>query len=64
MPKDVIKLSNTPRFYLEYTKNWLAHEQKKKNPNPAELAIIADIATLIEIAVGVMEPVPTENKQS
>lgn len=63
MKKEVIKLSNTPGFYLEYTRNWLEHERKKEKANPAELAIVSDIATLIEIAVGVMEPVPTKSAE-
>ena len=59
-----ITFHNTPRFYLEYTKNWLAHQRKEK-ANPAELAIVEDINKLVEVAVGVLDPVPaaTETKK-
>lgn len=56
MPK-TITLHNTPRFYVEYTKNWLA---TTKTISPAERAIIEDIATLIEIAVDHLTPEPAE----
>lgn len=54
-----ITLHNTPQFYVEYTKNWLA---TTKTISPAERAIIEDIATLIEIAVDHLTPtsVPAE----
>lgn len=54
-----IHLHNTPTFYLEYMKNWLAHK-KKENANPAELAIVEDLHKLVEIAVGVLDPAPAE----
>ncbi len=57
--KKVIQFHNSPRFYLEYTKNWLAHKTKEK-ANPAELAIVDDIRKLVEIAVSVLEPEPAE----
>lgn len=54
-----ISLHNTPAFYLEYTRNWL---EKKRNgkANPAELAVVEDIHKLVEVAVGVLDPVPAE----
>lgn len=62
--QETITFHNTPTFYLEYTKNWLAHKQKEK-ANPAELAIVEDINKLVEIAVGVLTPTPAqpENKK-
>lgn len=59
MPENnkTISFHNTPSFYLEYTKNWLAHRRKEK-ANPAELAIVEDLHKLVEIAVGVLDPVP------
>lgn len=57
MPDKTISFHNTPSFYLEYTKNWLAHRCKEK-ANPAELAIVEDLHKLVEIAVGVLDPVP------
>lgn len=58
MPK-TITFHNTPSFYLEYTKNWLAHQRKAK-ANPAEIAIVEDIHKLVEIAVAQLEPAPAE----
>lgn len=54
-----ITFHNTPSFYLEYTKNWLAHQRKAK-ANPAGLAIVEDLYKLVEIAVGVLDPVPAD----
>lgn len=54
-----IELHNTPQFYAEYTKNWLAHK-RKEGANPAELAIVEDLYKLVEIAVGVLDPVQAE----
>jgi len=51
---------NTPAFYLEYTRNWLEKKRNTKGENPAELAIVEDIHKLVEIAVGVLDPVPAE----
>lgn len=55
--EQTISFHNTPSFYLEYTKNWLAHKRNEK-ANPAELAIVEDLHKLVEIAVGVLDPVP------
>ena len=57
MADKTVTFYNTPSFYLEYTKNWLAHQRKAK-ANPAELAIVEDLHKLVEIAVGVLDPVP------
>lgn len=58
MSKEKITLHNTPQFYVEYMKNWLTHEHKKPNANAAELAIVGDLAALVEIAASVMQPGP------
>ena len=55
--EQTISFHNTPSFYLEYTKNWLA-QKKAQKVNPAEIAVVSDICKLVEIAVGVLEPVP------
>jgi len=59
MPK-TIEFHNTPQFYLAYVKNWLTHEKKGGKASPAEIAIIEDIAKLVEIAVAQLAPVPEE----
>ena len=57
--QQTITFYNTPTFYLEYTKNWLA-QKKAQKVNPAEIAVVSDICKLVEIAVGVLNPVPEE----
>lgn len=57
MANETISFHNTPSFYLEYTKNWLA-QKKAQKVNPAEIAVVSDICKLVEIAVSVLEPVP------
>ena len=52
-----IELHNTPQFYVEYTKGWLARK-KKEGANPAELVIVQDICTLIGLAASMMKPTP------
>lgn len=58
-----ITLNNTPAFYLEYTRNWLAH-QRKANVSDAELAMVEDISKLVEIAVGVLTPAESETDKT
>lgn len=50
---------NTPSFYVEYMKNWLA-QKKKENANPSETAIVEDLAKLVELATQYLEPEPPE----
>lgn len=50
-------MHNTPSFYVEYTKNWLATQ---KDLNPAERMIIEDITTLVKIAADHLEPEPAD----
>lgn len=52
-----ITLHNTPQFYVEYTKNWLA---KTPTENKVERLIVEDIATLIEVAAEHLTPQPAE----
>lgn len=59
-----ITFHNTPKFYQEYVNNWLAHERQKPGKNPAEIAIIEDLAKLVEIAVSVLQPEPAEPAKS
>lgn len=58
-----ITFNNTPAFYLEYTRNWLAH-QRKANAPATELAIVEDISKLVEIAVGVLAPADSETDKT
>lgn len=63
MPKkknETLSFHNAPSFYLAYTENWLAHKRKEK-ANAAEIAIVEDIHTLVEVAVQVLTPLPTDS---
>lgn len=63
MPK-TIEFRNTPRLTREYVNNWLIHAQKDKAP-AAQIAVLEDILTLIDVALTVLQPEPaaTENKK-
>lgn len=54
-----ITFHNTPKFYIAYMENWLAHKKNEKAP-AVELAIVEDLKQLVEIAVEQLEPVPAE----
>ena len=57
-----IKLNNTPSLTLEFVKNWLAHMERGKDKHPAaHIAILQDVVKLIEVAISVLEPGPTES---
>lgn len=52
-----IHLFNTPQFYLEYMKNWLAHKKKENAPR-SEVAVVEDLTKLVEVAVSSLTPHP------
>lgn len=56
-----IEFHNTPGLVREYVKNWLLHAKKDKQTQPAQLAMLEDIAKLIDVAMTVLEPMPTES---
>lgn len=51
----IIKLHNTPQFYIQYIKNWLAKEEKDNAPE-VQRAIIEDILTLVTVAAEHLTP--------
>ena len=60
-----IELHNTPEFYKAYIRNWYEKESKRKGANAAELAIIKDLSTLVEVASGVLTPMAqSENNKN
>lgn len=59
MPK-TINFHNTPALTREYVNNWLTHAKKDKKAVPAQLAVLEDVLTLIDVAMTVLEPVPAE----
>lgn len=56
MENKIIKMSFPPAFIVDYARKMLAHAEKGKNNGPGELAVLADIVTMLEIAEGVMTP--------
>lgn len=55
-----IQFHNTPALTREYVNNWLTHAKKDKKTAPAQLAVLEDILSLIDIALTVLQPVPAE----
>ena len=58
MPK-IIELHNTPDMTRAFVNNWLTHARKQKRP-AAELAVLEDVLTMIDVAMTVLEPGPAE----
>lgn len=63
MPK-TIEFNNTPEFTREYVNNWLTHARKDKKDTPAQLAVLEDVLTLIDVALSVLAPGPAEPEKS
>lgn len=60
MPK-TIEFYNPPLVVRALTQQWRNELKAKKNTKPAELALMDDIIQLIDIAISVLEPTPTES---
>lgn len=60
MPK-TIEFHNTPTLTREYVNNWLTHSRKEKNANPASIAVLEDLLKLIDVAISVLQPGPTDS---
>ena len=58
MPK-TIEFHNTPDMTRAFVNNWLTHSRKQKRP-AAELAVLEDVLTMIDVAMTVLEPGPAE----
>ena len=58
--QETITFHNTPAFYVAYMDNWLQQKKKDAKANPAETAIVEDIAKLVKLAVNHLAPVPAE----
>ena len=56
-----IEFSNTPQLTREYVNNWLVQAKKDKKKTPAELALLQDILTLIDVALTVLAPNPKDS---
>lgn len=61
MANKTIQFSNIPQLTREYVNNWLVQAKKDKKKTPAELALLQDILTLIDVALTVLEPNPKES---
>lgn len=55
-----IKFHNTPAFTREFVNNWLTHAKKHKYP-AVHIAVLEDMVQLIDVAITVLDPVPTES---
>ena len=62
MPK-TIEFHNTPDMTRAFVNNWLTHARKQKRP-AAELALLEDVLTMIDVAMTVLEPGPAEPAKS
>ncbi|MBR2771682.1 MAG: hypothetical protein IKD78_06680 [Bacteroidales bacterium] len=58
MPR-TIEFHNTPDMTRAFVNNWLTHARKQKRP-AAELAVLEDVLTMIDVAMTVLEPGPAE----
>lgn len=61
MPK-TIEFHNTPDMTRAFVNNWLTHARKQKRP-AAELAILEDVLTMIDVAMTVLVPGPTDQEK-
>ena len=62
MPR-TIEFHNTPDMTRAFVNNWLTHARKQKRP-AAELAVLEDVLTMIDVAMTVLEPGPAEPAKS
>lgn len=56
MENKEIKMSFPPEFVCDYAKKMLESARNGKNNGPAELAMLTDICTMLDIAASVMTP--------
>lgn len=54
-----IEFHNTPGLTREFVNNWLIHARKDKAA-PAQIAVLEDVLKLIDVALTVLEPGPSE----
>lgn len=52
----IVELTYPPEFVLEYAHKLLEAAKKGRNNGPAELAMLTDICTMLEIAKDKMTP--------
>ena len=60
--QEPIKLQFTPAYILEYVRNWAKHAKKEKGIGAAEVAMIDDIVTLVEVAKNCLNEEPEQIK--
>ena len=56
MKPKTIKMNFPPEMVVDYAKKMTAAAKKGENNGPAEIAMLTDICTMLEIAAGVMTP--------
>lgn len=57
-----IQLQYTPEYVLKYVKNMRDKEKNGPDASPATVAMLDDICTIIEVAVGFMTPTAAPSK--
>lgn len=56
-----IEFHNTPALTREVVNNWLVHAKKQKGTEPGQIAVLEDVLKLIDVAMDVLQPEPTES---
>lgn len=64
MAEKTIKFHNTPALTREFVNNWLTHERQNKKMSPVEIAVLEDVLKLIDVALTVLTPGPSEQEKS
>ena len=59
--KEFIQLNFTPGYVVEYFKNLRAHSKSEKRP-AAEIAMLDDAVTMLEIAAAMFKPAPEKGQ--
>lgn len=54
----LVQMNFPPTYVQDYVKRWAAEIKKDEKMVEAQKAMADDIATLVTIAVGVMQPTP------
>lgn len=63
MPK-TIEFNNPPEVVRAYVKSWLDRAKSDKTLAPAQVAVVKDILTLVDIALPMLQPAPAEPAES
>lgn len=62
MEKEIV-FNNPPKAVKAYVEHWLAHMRKHGGHARSHIMVMEDILRLIEVALSVLAPQPTQNPQ-